>query len=81
MWDLIVSVPDHCLSFYFGYNTIQRFSFWYMISYNAILRFVVWYMIGYKAILRFSLWYMINYNATHCLYSHTKSFPLVYDWI
>ena len=22
MWDLIVSVPDHCLSFYFGiYNT------------------------------------------------------------
>ena len=19
MWDLIVSVPDHCLSFYFGY--------------------------------------------------------------
>ena len=21
MWDLIVSVPDHCLSFYFVYNT------------------------------------------------------------
>ena len=20
MWDLIVSVPDHCLSFYFRYN-------------------------------------------------------------
>ena len=20
MWDLIVSVPDHCLSFYFVYN-------------------------------------------------------------
>ena len=20
MWDLIVSVPDHCLSFYFEYN-------------------------------------------------------------
>ena len=20
MWDLIVSVPDHCLSFYFGYK-------------------------------------------------------------
>ena len=20
MWDLIVSVPDHCLSFYFGMN-------------------------------------------------------------
>ena len=22
MWDLIVSVPDHCLSFYFGLNNI-----------------------------------------------------------
>ena len=21
MWDLIVSVPDHCLSFYFSYGT------------------------------------------------------------
>ena len=21
MWDLIVSVPDHCLSFYFGMKT------------------------------------------------------------
>ena len=21
MWDLIVSVPDHCLSFYFTFNT------------------------------------------------------------
>ena len=22
MWDLIVSVPDHCLSFYFGDNVL-----------------------------------------------------------
>ena len=22
MWDLIVSVPDHCLSFYFGTNLV-----------------------------------------------------------
>ena len=22
MWDLIVSVPDHCLSFYFGRNLV-----------------------------------------------------------
>ena len=22
IWDLIVSVPDHCLSFYFGYNNV-----------------------------------------------------------
>ena len=23
MWDLIVSVPDHCLYFYFAFNFIQ----------------------------------------------------------
>ena len=23
MWDLIVSVPDHCLSFYFGSNVVK----------------------------------------------------------
>ena len=26
MWDLIVSVPDHCLSFYFTVNTVIFFS-------------------------------------------------------
>ena len=25
MWDLIVSVPDHCLSFYFVPNTRPKF--------------------------------------------------------
>ena len=24
MWDLIVSVPDHCISFYFGYIWITH---------------------------------------------------------
>ena len=24
MWDLIVSVPDHCLSFYFSVKSLQR---------------------------------------------------------
>ena len=24
MWDLVVSVPDHCLSFYFDYQKIQQ---------------------------------------------------------
>ena len=24
MWDLIVSVPDHCLSFYLGENQLQN---------------------------------------------------------
>ena len=26
MWDLIVSVPDHCLSFYFTYQTSYLFT-------------------------------------------------------
>ena len=25
IWDLIVSVPDHCLSFYFGDNELLKF--------------------------------------------------------
>ena len=27
MWDLIVSVPDHCLSFYFAYQSLPVHSF------------------------------------------------------
>ena len=30
MWDLIVSVPDHCLSFYFGFSNPE-----YRISRDA----------------------------------------------
>ena len=28
MWDLIVSGPDHCLSFYFSMETVQSISDW-----------------------------------------------------
>ena len=28
MWDLIVSVPDHCLSFYFTTFTVPIISLW-----------------------------------------------------
>ena len=34
MWDLIVSVPDHCLSFYFDQMHIGKF---YHISCNTVL--------------------------------------------
>ena len=27
MWDLIVSVPDHCLSFYFALDVFDSFCF------------------------------------------------------
>ena len=27
MWDLIVSVPDHCLSFYYVYQTVKYIRF------------------------------------------------------
>ena len=28
MWDLIVSVPDHCLSFYFDFSKDSVSDFW-----------------------------------------------------
>ena len=34
MWDLIVSVPDHCLSFYFRKNHSQRWEEDEHISFN-----------------------------------------------
>ena len=32
MWDLIVSVPDHCLSFYFTPVAFNWFKSWKIIS-------------------------------------------------
>ena len=29
MWDLIVSVPDHCLTFYFALNIHVKFLFFF----------------------------------------------------
>ena len=34
MWDLIVSVPDHCLSFYFGH--------FYLVSCTRIHQFTIY---------------------------------------
>ena len=36
MWDLIVSVPDHCLSFYFSFITLHHLT--YRHTYLPILR-------------------------------------------
>ena len=30
MWDLFVSVPDHCLSFYFNYEMDRVKRIWYL---------------------------------------------------
>ena len=35
MWDLIVSVPDHCLSFYFGSEMVIR-----SVRLNMLLLFI-----------------------------------------
>ena len=32
MWDLIVSVPDHCLSFYFARNVIEFLCTGFLLS-------------------------------------------------
>ena len=34
MWDLIVSVPDHCLSFYFSYMELQQNDLVYILLAN-----------------------------------------------
>ena len=39
MWDLIVSVPDHCLSFYFlfHYGWLTQIVLYVHITYNIIM--------------------------------------------
>ena len=38
MWDLIVSVPDHCLSFYFAYQSSRGCAVWCPVhSFNALI--------------------------------------------
>ena len=36
MWDLIVSVPDHCLSFYFGNVEKDRQLLWFTYIYLTL---------------------------------------------
>ena len=37
MWDLIVSVPDHCLSFYFAYvQWARRHLIWRCVDWNRV---------------------------------------------
>ena len=39
MWDLIVSVPDHCLSYYFGRrNNTITFIHWANITLTFVLK-------------------------------------------
>ena len=40
MWDLIISVPDHCLSFYFlygnnGFNSPGKYFFYSTVSWSV----------------------------------------------
>ena len=43
MWDLIVSVPDHCLSFYFSRNFVLLFFFFsfFFFFFTALLLVLV----------------------------------------
>ena len=40
MWDLIVSVPDHCLSFYFVSFTVSVVSFTILRNLTLIMLFI-----------------------------------------
>ena len=37
LWDLIVSVPDHCLSFYFVFCRVRRLTKWQYKHFNAAI--------------------------------------------
>ena len=39
MWALIVSVPDHCLSFYFSYGAILYFLF---LLFDTVKKILYW---------------------------------------
>ena len=50
MWDLIVSVPDHCLSFYFLYIATKEGWTWHLSDFTQILIYAVFCRVnkGYK---------------------------------
>ena len=41
MWDLIVSVPDHCLSFYFGKQSSGMVNITSIFSNNNIIIIII----------------------------------------
>ena len=40
MWDLIVSVPDHCLSFYFFLSAALQFFFSLILIYSITYKYI-----------------------------------------
>ena len=65
IWDLIISVPDHCLSFYFTYHYVVDFSFRYVslsLCYvNLLFRYVDLSFCNVNFSFRYvglSLWYI-----------------------
>ena len=49
MWDLIVSVPVHCLSFYFGIENENYSLYLNFIDKTYLFTFVLYSIVGFKA--------------------------------
>ena len=41
MWDLIVSVPDHCLSFYFAYQSSGGCAVWWPLTVSSYIHLML----------------------------------------
>ena len=64
MWDLIVSVPDHCLSFYFGVAFLFAFSICICLKMNNSQytnRYIVLKLpMAYLLIVRYNIRYVTH---------------------
>ena len=62
MWDLIVSVPDHCLSFYFGLLYESMASGKSVRKSHKYLGHMNLNNMGYKKIQVLQKWHFTNYS-------------------
>ena len=81
IWDLIVSVPDHCLSFYLSFNDIvwtnDRFVMC-LSNLNQIIQIVKQndlIMIMHLLLSYLKIYGNVNIKNKACNYAHKKEFP------
>ena len=55
MWDLIVSVPDHCLSFYFTINVMSSYFDWFNAYFEVDFKVVQEANADYLAVVRIAM--------------------------
>ena len=72
IWDLIVSVPDHCLSFYF-WNKVWL---WFIVSFT---RWRIWWLTkSYSFTDDASMFYLLLTHSNFCLFIFIYLFYLIF---